>query len=150
VEESACSKSQPLAYGKLLPLPQLVSENMTPVRILLVDDSPQFLICISRFLASRAAYEVVGQALSGDEALQQAALLHPDLVLMDISMPGLNGLEATARLKRQPDPPRVVIMTLLDTAEYRAAARSAKADDFVAKDCVAEQLLPAIAGLFPG
>jgi DNA-binding NarL/FixJ family response regulator len=122
---------------------------MTRVRILLVDDSPQFLICISRFLTDRAAYEVVGQALSGDEALRQASLLHPDLVLMDISMPGLNGLEATARLKQQPNPPRVVIMTLFDTAEYRAAAHAVRADDYVAKDSVAERLLPAIAGLFP-
>ena len=92
---------------------------------------------------------IVGRAASGSAALEQVAVLNPDLVLMDLAMPGMNGLETTRRIKAQPDAPRVVIMTLYDVAEYRAAARAAMADGFIAKSSIRSQLMPMLVGLFP-
>lgn len=115
---------------------------MFPCRILLVDDSVDFLDIAERLLGREPEFEVVGRARSGQEALEKAPFLRPDLVLMDWVMPGLNGLEATRVLKAQPDAPRVVILTLYDLPEYRAAAAAARADGFVAKAEFSTQLLP--------
>jgi two-component system chemotaxis response regulator CheY len=123
---------------------------MPPIRILLVDDSPAFLESARRFLTGDPLFEIAGQALSGDEAITQVARLQPDLVLMDIAMPGMNGLEATRRLKAQPHPPAVVILTLYDNPEYRTAAQAAHADAFVAKSDFGSQLPALIHELFSG
>ena len=122
---------------------------MPPTSTFLVDDSPSFLQSAARFLAADERIEVVGVALSGQDALEQVAKLKPDLVLMDLNMPGMNGLEATRRLKAEPDPPRVVILTLNDTEEYRQAATEAQADGFVAKSDLGQKLLPLLESLLP-
>src|SRR5262249_56452557 len=77
--------------------------------------------------------EVVGRALDGYQAMEEVARLSPDLVLMDIAMPGLSGLEVTRRLKTWTSGPLVVLLTLYDTPEYRAAAVAVGADGFVSK-----------------
>src|SRR5258707_7117449 len=100
-------------------------------RVLLVDDSPEFLESAVNFLAADPAIEVVGRAFSGRGAMEQLPVLKPDLVLMDVSMPEMNGLEATRRIKAQDEELRVILLTLHDNPEYRAAARAAKADGFV-------------------
>src|SRR5690606_7313376 len=89
-------------------------------------------------------------ATSGQDALEEVARLRPDLVLMDVAMPGLNGLCATGRIKAQADAPRVVIVTLHDSLEDRAAALAAHADGFVAKAQFCQQLGPLISRLFAG
>lgn len=122
---------------------------MAPLRILLVDDSAEFLESAARLLMLHQDLTVVGRAVSGSSALEQLALLNPDLVLMDLAMPGMNGLETTRQIKALPAPPCVVIMTLYDLAEYRAAARDALADGFIAKSSIRSQLLPMLASLFP-
>jgi DNA-binding NarL/FixJ family response regulator len=91
---------------------------------------------------------LVGSANSGHDAIARAAELKPDLVLIDLAMPGLNGLETTRLLKAHAEAPRVVIMTLYDNAEYREAAREAAADGFIAKSAIRSQLFPMIASLF--
>ncbi len=121
---------------------------MPPVRVLLVDDSSAFLDSASRFLSIDPQVGVVGCAMSGSEALERIDELHPDLVLMDLAMPGMNGLEATERIKAQPGGPLVVILTLHDSPEYRAAADTARADGFVTKSQLAVHLLPLIHRLF--
>ncbi len=121
---------------------------MRTVNILLVDDSPDFLDSALGFLLAHSRHNIVGLAQSGREALDQVTALQPDLVLMDISMPGMNGIEATKQLKTRPDAPRVVILTLYDTQEYRSAARRAQADGFIAKSEFGNQLLPLIDVLF--
>jgi two-component system response regulator NreC len=92
--------------------------------------------------------EIVGRAYSGRGALEQVPVLKPDLVLMDLTMPEMNGLEATRALKAQPDGPRVIILTLHDNPEYRAAAEAVRADGFVTKTELDLQLLPMINRLF--
>jgi DNA-binding NarL/FixJ family response regulator len=117
---------------------------MLPLRILLVDDSIQFLDVVARALATVPAIEIVGRALSGRDAVEQVTQLQPDLVLMDVAMPNMNGLEATRRIKTQADAPHVVILTLHDTPEYRAAAEAVGADNFVSKAEFNAQMLPLI------
>jgi DNA-binding NarL/FixJ family response regulator len=117
---------------------------MTPTSTLLVDDSASFLQSAMRFLATDERVDVVGLASSGSQALDRVAELNPQLVLMDLAMPGINGLEATRRLKAQPNPPWVVILTLHDTQEYRMAAAEAQADAFLTKSDFGDKLLPLI------
>jgi len=121
---------------------------MAPLRILLVDDSAEFLESAARFLAMHADLDLVGSANSADDAIAQALELRPDLVLIDLAMPGMNGLAATRLLKARTEAPRVVIMTLHDNDEYREAARDAAADGFIAKSAISSQLFPLIANLF--
>jgi DNA-binding NarL/FixJ family response regulator len=119
-----------------------------PVQVLLVDDNPGFIAPAVRFLSALPQVKVVGCACSGEEALDLVARLSPDLVLMDLALPGMNGLEATARLRSRPDAPRVIMVTLYDTPEYRAAARVAGADGYVSKSDFGTDLLPMILSLF--
>jgi DNA-binding NarL/FixJ family response regulator len=122
--------------------------NGSARRVLLVDDNAEFLDSASHFLTADQRIEIVGRACSARTALEQVPLLKPDLVLMDLSMPEMNGLEATRRLKARPDSPRVIILTLYDHPEYRAAAAAARADGFVAKSDLGNHLLPLINRLF--
>lgn len=104
-----------------------------PIRTLLVDDSPEYLRALSRFLASDPEIEIVGQAPSAHDALEKMDRFQVDLVLMDLAMPGTNGLEATRWIKARENAPRVLILTLHDSNEHRAAAQEVCADGFVSK-----------------
>lgn len=116
--------------------------HSTPLRILLVDDSRTFLDAACHALAEDARIEVVGSALSGQEGLALTAQKQPDLVLMDVAMPGMNGMEATRLIKAQPNAPHVVILTSYDLAHYRAAAKTVGADSYICKADFDSQLLP--------
>ncbi|MDZ8051704.1 MAG: response regulator transcription factor [Aulosira sp. ZfuVER01] len=120
---------------------------MPPLRILLVDDSLAFLESAARFLAMDRELEIVGRVLSGEEALKQVPQLCPDLVLMDLAMPGINGLEATRQIKERPSAPYVVVLTLNDGSEYRTAALAVGADGLVTKSEIGTALLPLIHSL---
>jgi DNA-binding NarL/FixJ family response regulator len=126
----------------------LKEDSMTPIRILMVDDSPDFLESASRFLSADPQFEVVGRANSGILALAMAAELRPDLVLMDWAMPEMPGPVAMRHLKLGPQPPRVIILTMYDLPEYRAIAKLAFADGFLAKSDFGEKLQPMIYSLF--
>jgi DNA-binding NarL/FixJ family response regulator len=104
-----------------------------PLRLLLVDDSEPFLTALTASLADMPQLAIVGIARSAHEAFSQVMQLQPHVVVMDIAMPGLNGLEATRHIKAQPQAPSVVILTMYDNAEYRVAAAAAGADGFVNK-----------------
>jgi len=121
---------------------------MTLVRTLLVDDNPEFLGAASRFLATDPQIEIVGRALSARKAIEEVTRLQPDLVLMDVAMPEMNGFVATRQIKERPNPPRVIVLTLYDNDEYRAQAQAAGADGFVAKSEFGTQLLPLIHTLY--
>ena len=103
------------------------------MRVLLVDDDPVFLQSAARLLAPEAGFTVVGRARSGAEAIDQAAALSPDLVLMDVEMPDMDGLETTRRLKALPLPPRVLLVSIYDSDARRFEAAAAGADGYIGK-----------------
>ncbi|WP_121827931.1 response regulator transcription factor [Streptomyces sp. S1] len=122
------------------------------IRVLVVDD--QFLIRagLVGLLKAAPGTEVVGEAVDGEEAVALAASLRPDVVLMDIRMPGGNGIDATARiLAEAPDPaPRVLILTTFDLDEYVYGALRVGASGFLLKDSGPERLLAAVAAVAGG
>jgi DNA-binding NarL/FixJ family response regulator len=120
---------------------------MAPIRVLLVDDSPLFLASTARVLAADPSLDIVGRVLSGQAALEQIAQIACDLVLVDLAMPDMNGLEVARRLRELPQPPRIVLLSLDDTPEYRAAA-AVCTDGFVGKSSAATHLVPLIHSLF--
>lgn len=117
------------------------------MRVLIADDSQQFRQAAERFLKAVGEVEIVGHAQSGIEALESVVRLRPSIVLMDVFMPEMDGLEATRRIKRMASPPQVIILTLHDGAEYRARARQAGADGFVSKTEFGTELVPLMHGL---
>ena len=121
---------------------------MQSLRVLLVDDNLAFLDLATRELATDARVQVVGCVQSAEEALGQVQRAQPDLVLLDIALPGMNGLEATRRIKAGLDAPRVVLVTIHDTPDYRTAGMAAGADGFIAKEEFDTQIAPLIEALF--
>ena len=119
------------------------------IRTLMVDDHAMFLDELAHLLEETRGTNVVGRAASGEDALEQVARLRPDLVLMDITMPGIGGLEATRRLKAEPDAPRVIVLSLNEDPMYRRAALEMGANGFVPKSKLGTALLPMIHSLFP-
>jgi DNA-binding NarL/FixJ family response regulator len=119
------------------------------VRTLMVDDHAAFLDEMARFLAEDRGTDVVGRAVSGEDALEQTRALRPDLVLMDLAMPGMGGLEATRRLKAETGAPCVIMLSLHDHPMYRLAALGAGANGFIPKSQLGTALLPLIHSLFP-
>ena len=120
---------------------------MNPVRVLLVDDSPVFLDAAANFLLRHAHVQVVGRARNGAEGVHLSRQLAPDLVLMDLAMPGMNGLAATREIKAHAPTTCVVIVTLHDDPEYRRGAIDARADGFVHKAQFGDIVLSLIAAL---
>lgn len=121
-----------------------------PIRVLIVDDHAAFRAAAAQFLRTLPRVQVVGEAGDGAEALRLAEDLGPDLVLMDLSMPVLDGLAATRSIRaRGRGAPRVVIVTLFDGPACHAAARHAGADGFVGKPDLVAQLPPLLRNLFP-
>jgi DNA-binding NarL/FixJ family response regulator len=110
------------------------------IKILLVDDSQAFLTAVRRFIHSMNGVEVVGQAHDGLEALAMAAKLMPDLMLLDISMPELNGLEVAKQMQAWPQSPRIVFLSMHDNTGYRAAAQEVGAVGFLYKPNVTAEL----------
>jgi len=106
---------------------------MEVIRVLLADDHAEFRRVVCEFLQKLPHVQVVGEATNGREAVEQVAQLGPDLVLMDISMPEQNGLEATRIIKQQWPSTRVLIATTHDNRIYRLQAEEAKADGYVMK-----------------
>jgi DNA-binding NarL/FixJ family response regulator len=123
---------------------------METIRTLLVDDNPEFLEAAKRFLSSETQLKIIGTAYSGQEAINKTEIHHPDLILMDLAMPDMSGLEATEFIKQRSNPPHVVILTLHNTPEYREASRDVGADGFITKSDFGMQLLPLIQLLFEG
>jgi DNA-binding NarL/FixJ family response regulator len=117
------------------------------LRILLVDDNLTFLTAVSQCLVMLPEAEVVGQVTSGTEALLKVETLHPDLVLMDIAMPNMTGLETATRLQVLPDPPRILFLSMHDNESYRAAARELGAVALVGKANFVADLIPIITQL---
>ncbi len=121
---------------------------MHRVKTLLVDDSPEFLNSASEFLSAIPEIELLARAESGREAIRLAKELNPDLVLVDISMPEISGIEVTRILKKHTCPPKIIVLTFHNNRAYHIAAEQAGADAFVAKADVVATLRPTVRNLF--
>jgi DNA-binding NarL/FixJ family response regulator len=113
-------------------------------RVLVVDDEALVRAGFRALVASAPDLDVVGEASHGADAVRQARALHPDVVLMDLRMPVMDGLEATRYLVGEPDGPRVLVVTTFDHDEHVFQALRAGASGFVLKDTPPERLLDAI------
>ncbi|MFB9684296.1 response regulator [Amycolatopsis plumensis] len=117
---------------------------MTPVRVLLVDDQALFREALATLLTTHDGIDVVGEAGNGDEALRQAAALAPDVVLMDLRMPVLDGVAATRRLRVEQPGARVIALTTFDDDEDVFAAVRAGAVGYLLKDVSSARLVEAV------
>jgi DNA-binding NarL/FixJ family response regulator len=114
------------------------------IRAMVVDDQALVRAGFRMILEAEPDLDVVGEANDGLEAIEVAARAQPDVILMDVRMPRLDGVEATARITAQPDPPRVLILTTFDLDEYVFSALRAGASGFLLKDTPAEDLVEAV------
>ncbi len=114
------------------------------IRILLADDQALVRTGFRLILGSESDLQVVAEAADGDEAVRQAARVRPDIVLMDVRMPGVDGLAAARVILASPDPPRVVMLTTFDLDDYIYEALRAGASGFLLKDVEPEQLIAAV------
>ena len=123
---------------------------MTAIRVALVDDQALFRAGIRMLVDSQPDLEVVAEAGDGREGVAMVRTTRPDVVLMDVRMPVLDGLSATAELLADPDPPRIVVLTTFEQDEAAARAIRAGASGFLLKDADPEFLLAAIRTVHAG
>lgn len=121
-----------------------MSTSSSPIRVLVVDDDPLVRSALTLMLGGQADLAVVGEAPDGQAGLAAARELRPDVVLMDIRMPVMGGLEATRSLHAQPEPPRVIVLTTFDADEHVVGALAAGADGFLLKDTEPAHIVAAI------
>lgn len=121
-----------------------MSQEPTAVRVLVVDDQQLIRDGIAALLSIRPGITVVGTAVNGREAVEKAVELGPDVVLMDVRMPELDGVEAVAVLRGRAPECRVVMLTTFDDEEYVVQALRAGASGYLLKDLPAEELAHAI------
>jgi DNA-binding NarL/FixJ family response regulator len=114
------------------------------VRVLLADDQPLMLVGLAILIGDTGDLEVVGRAGDGHEAVRLARELRPDVVVMDIRMPGMDGIEATRQATAEPDPPKVLVLTTFDDDEYVYGALRAGASGFLLKSMALDAILDAI------
>jgi len=120
------------------------------INILIVDDNPGFRKRVGDYLVSCDGCEIIGEASDGEEAISLALDLNPDLVLMDVRMGGMNGLNATQRMKDEIPEVKIIILSKYDLHEYREAARIRGASGYVVKMSMADDLLPTIQQVMNG
>lgn len=120
---------------------------MQPLRVLLVDDHARFLDMAALFLGRLPYLEVVGKVFSGFEAINAVTELNPDLVLLDLLMPGANGVEIARQIKSRPNPPRIIMMTLRIQPEHYAWIATEEFDGFISKSNFATELVPLLNGI---
>jgi DNA-binding NarL/FixJ family response regulator len=124
---------------------------MEKIRLLIVDDQILFLESLSTFLRNYAAdIEVVGLARNGSEALEKAAALHPDIVLMDVHMPVMDGVEATGKLVASQPGIRILILSTYDVDDYVRRALKLGAAGYLLKDISPTELIASIRALKAG
>lgn len=123
---------------------------MRPITLLLAEDHHLVREALRALLEEHDQFNVIGQAQDGSEALKLTEELHPDIVIMDITMPNLNGLEAAARMKEMKRPPRIIILSQYRRDEYIAQAIISGANGYLLKDSAANELPAAIKAVFNG
>ena len=114
------------------------------IRVLVADDQTLVRTGFRVILEAEGDIEVVAEADTGTAAIRQAQLVAPDVILMDIRMPELDGLSATEEIRRQPDPPTIIVLTTFDQNEYVYRALQAGAAGFLLKDSPSTRLIAAV------
>ena len=120
------------------------------ITVLIVDDQPLQRLGFRMLLESNPDTEVIGEAQNGAEAVRQTTELRPDVVLMDVRMPGLDGIEATRRIVAEGGRSHILMLTTFDLDEYVHAALRAGASGFLLKDAYPEELLAGIRAVAAG
>jgi DNA-binding NarL/FixJ family response regulator len=115
------------------PSATLVVEEHMPVRVLIVDDQEPFRLAARMVVEVTDGFEVVGEAETGEDGVSMANDLHPDLVLMDVNLPGIDGLEATRRILAAGDPPIVLLLSTYEEEEYAPRAAECGAAAYIPK-----------------
>jgi two-component system response regulator NreC len=123
---------------------------MNTVRLMLVDDHDVVRTGLKAYLNTQAGLEVVAEARSGSEAIDRALQSHPDVVVMDITMPGMDGLEATRRLKEIFPECHILALTVHEDKQYLFEMLAAGASGYITKQAAAEELVAAIRSLALG
>ncbi|MFC1942892.1 response regulator [Chloroflexota bacterium] len=123
---------------------------MSAIRVVLVDDHLILREGIRSLLDKVPDIEMIGEAENGNEAITKVAELMPDVVLMDITMAGLNGLEATRRIKQQYPSVKVLILTMHETDQYLSEMLEAGASGYVVKTTTSSELISAIRTVYQG
>ena len=124
-------------------------KHNSPIRTVLVDGNPECLVRLEKWLGTLSDFAIVGKASSGVDALEQCRVLRPDLVLMDVALPCMNGYEATDRIKEDGHCPMVILMSLFHMDEAYEVDSYSKADVVLNKDVLYEELIPTVTQLFP-
>jgi DNA-binding NarL/FixJ family response regulator len=117
---------------------------MEALRILIADDHPLFRHGIRELLSLAPDIQVIGEATTGEEVIMQAEALHPDVILMDVNMPGINGIEATRQILRDLPHIRILVVTMFEDDGTVFAAMRAGARGYILKDAEKENILRAI------
>jgi DNA-binding NarL/FixJ family response regulator len=117
---------------------------MESVKVVIADDDERFRWRVGQFLASELSVEIVGEAATGHEAVTCVRELRPDIVLMDVRMPGLNGVSATRALKEEMPELQIIVLSVYDLEEYRDAALASGASGYVVKKSMIDELIPAM------
>ena len=115
-----------------------------PLRILVADDFEEWRVRIHSILQPNPKLQVIGEACDGLQAVQKAAELLPDIVLLDIGMPILNGIEAAIQIREVSPDTRVIFVTQENDSDMRTAALAAGAEQYLVKANAAKELLPAV------
>lgn len=127
-----------------------MSETGRSIRILLVDDQPLFRGAIAALIADQEGMEVVGEAADGARALTLARTLDPDLIVMDVEMPGMNGVEATRLLKEERPSTKVMVLTVSEQDDHLFDAIRYGANGYLLKDLRPEQLFDMLRRVMSG
>jgi DNA-binding NarL/FixJ family response regulator len=114
------------------------------IRVVVADDQGMVRSGFSVLLNAQPDIEVIAEAVNGQEAIAQAAALHPDVILMDVRMPVLDGLQATREITAMPDPPKILVLTTFDLDDYVYEALRSGASGFLLKDASAGELADAV------